>query len=301
MLNKYRDRVMAGDILAENLAGKNIQNAVVLGIPRGGVVVAARVAGKLGLPLDIIIPRKIGSPLNPEAAIGAVTQDGTILVNHYAASLHCVDEDKIQKLAEEQITEIKRRMIKYRGQAEYPDYRGKTIILVDDGIATGFTVMAAIRSIKKMFSPRKMILAVPVAPADTINNFKEEVDDVVCPLVPEDFYAVGQFYQNFDQTTDQEVIDLLYKSEDFKEQLKQEVYSLKTIALDDDLARLKTNLEKEGYRVVESSMAEQADAFVVSGLENNFMNMQDIKTQKKVIDASGKSVQEIINELRNIP
>jgi predicted phosphoribosyltransferase len=301
MLNKYRDRVMAGDILAENLAGKNIQNAVVLGIPRGGVVVAARVAGKLGLPLDIIIPRKIGSPLNPEAAIGAVTQDGTILVNHYAASLHCVDEDKIQKLAEEQITEIKRRMIKYRGQAEYPDYRGKTIILVDDGIATGFTVMAAIRSIKKMFSPRKMILAVPVAPADTINNFKEEVDDVVCPLVPEDFYAVGQFYQNFDQTTDQEVIDLLYKSEDFKEQLKQEVYSLKTIALDDDLARLKTNLEKEGYRVVESSMAEQADAFVVSGLENNFMNMQDIKTQKKVIDASGKSVQEIIDELRNIP
>jgi hypothetical protein len=124
---------------------------------------------------------------------------------------------------------------------------------------------------------------------------------VVCPLVPEDFYAVGQFYQNFDQTTDQEVIDLLYKSEDFKEQLKQEVYSLKTIALDDDLARLKTNLEKEGYRVVESSMAEQADAFVVSGLENNFMNMQDIKTQKKVIDASGKSVQEIIDELRNIP
>jgi predicted phosphoribosyltransferase len=200
---------MAGDILAENLAGKNIQNAVVLGIPRGGVVVAARVAGKLGLPLDIIIPRKIGSPLNPEAAIGAVTQDGTILVNHYAASLHCVDEDKIQKLAEEQITEIKRRMIKYRGQAEYPDYRGKTIILVDDGIATGFTVMAAIRSIKKMFSPRKMILAVPVAPADTINNFKEEVDDVVCPLVPEDFYAVGQFYQDFRQVTDREVIQLL--------------------------------------------------------------------------------------------
>lgn len=217
MLNIYQDRDHAGDVLAEKLATKNIHNAVVMAIPRGGVVVAARVAGKLGLPLDIIIPRKIGSPLNPEVAIGAVTQDGTILVNHYAASLHRIDDEQVQKLAGEQINEIKRRMTKYRGCATYPDYTGKTIILVDDGIATGFTVKAAIKSIKKMFAPGVLILAVPVAPAEIIDDFEEEVDEVVCPLVPDNFYAVGQFYGNFDQVMDREVIDLLHKNGTFKE------------------------------------------------------------------------------------
>jgi len=211
MFDKYIDRLDAGNILAEEIISKKIENAVVLGIPRGGVVVAARVSSKLCLPLDIIIPRKIGAPFNPELAIGAVTQDGTVLMLDNAKLYNYVDEKELESLIDEQVKEIKRRMQKYRGREDYPDYQGKVIILVDDGIATGFTIKAALKSIKNSLKPNKLILAVPVAPLDMAKLLEQEVDELVCPLKPIDFYAVGQFYQNFDQVMDEEVIKLLNK------------------------------------------------------------------------------------------
>lgn len=212
MIKKYQDRREAGDLLAAKLKEEDMQKGIIIGIPRGGVIVAVQVAEKLGLPLDIIIPLKIGSPYNPEVAVGAVTQDGTVLINQSVASLQGLDEQQIKKLGSEKIAEIKRRMVKYRGHDTYPDYQGGTIVLVDDGIATGFTVLAAIESIKNVFAPQRVILAVPVAPTEVVHNFKDRVDQIVCPLLSNDFYAVGQFYDDFRSTSDQEVIEALNKS-----------------------------------------------------------------------------------------
>jgi len=205
----YKDRRAAGNRLAEELVKYNIQDALVLGIPRGGVVVAARVAKKLGFPLDIIIPRKVGAPFNPEVAVGAVTQDGAVFLNHMVMDVYNISRKEIDTLVNEQVEEIKRRMIKYRGRDDYPYHKGKTILLVDDGIATGFTVKAAIASIKNIFVPKKIILAVPVAPPDIVKSLAEEVDEIICPHVPDNFYAVGQFYDYFEQTGDEEVKELL--------------------------------------------------------------------------------------------
>ncbi|HBX23896.1 MAG TPA: phosphoribosyltransferase [Desulfotomaculum sp.] len=205
----YKDRREAGKRLVEELVKYNVQDALVLGIPRGGVVVAAGVAEKLGFPLDIIIPRKVGAPFNPEVAVGAVTQDGAVFLNHMVMDVYNISREEISGLVNEQVDEIKRRMIKYRGSDDYPYHKGKTILLVDDGIATGFTVKAAIASIKNIFSPKKIILAVPVAPPDMVKTLAEEVDEILCPLVPDNFYAVGQFYDHFEQTGDEEVKELL--------------------------------------------------------------------------------------------
>jgi len=209
VMQLYKDRLEAGNRLAEILIKSNIKDALVLGIPRGGVVVAAGVAKKLGFPLDIIIPRKVGAPFNPEVAVGAVTQDGAVFLNHMVMDVYNISREDISGLVNDQVAEIKRRMIKYRGRDDYPYNKGKTILLVDDGIATGFTVKAAIASIKNIFAPKKLILAVPVAPPDMVKTLAEEVDELVCPLVPDNFYAVGQFYHNFEQTGDEEVKELL--------------------------------------------------------------------------------------------
>ncbi len=207
----YQDRINAGAVLAGILKEKDIADGVIMAIPRGGVVTAAQVAEELRLPLDIIIPRKIGAPFNPEVAIGAVTQDGTVLLTENKQLLLFTGKGAISDIVKQEIKEIKRRMLEYRGNTEYPDYTGKTVIIVDDGIATGFTTRAAIMSIKKMFEPDKIILAVPVAPAEVIDLLSAEVDEAVCPLVPEPFYAVGQFYANFDQVTDEEVKQIMYQ------------------------------------------------------------------------------------------
>jgi len=206
----FLNRKDAGEKLSRALMKYKSANPVVLGIPRGGVVVAAEVAKGLGAPLDVIIPRKIGAPHNPEVAIGAVSQDGTVIKDEAMMHLLGVSDSQIQALAERVSGEIARRVNTYRSGRAGLDLTEKTVIVVDDGIATGFTVQAALKSVRNR-NPRRLILAVPVAPADTLEMLRKQVDELVCLHSPELFYAVGQFYLDFDQTSDQEVIDLLAK------------------------------------------------------------------------------------------
>lgn len=210
----FEDRVDAGRKLAKELMGVCSGRGVVLAVPRGGVVVGAEVAKTLGFPLDVIIPRKIGAPQNPEMAIGAVAQDGVVYLNRSLINALGLSEEGILALVEEQKAEIERRMRLYRGSTEYPDYSRRCIIVVDDGIATGYTILAALRWVRQKFEPQKLILAVPVAPRDTLKRLEEEVDQLVALLVPVDFYAVGQFYRDFSQISDQEVLELLRQNKE---------------------------------------------------------------------------------------
>lgn len=205
----FADRKEAGAALAAELEKRGIENGVVMAIPRGGVVVGAEIARRLQLPLDLIIPRKIGAPQSPEMAVGAVTQDGTAIIDHSILKRLGLDENDLAGKIEQEVREIKRRMHKYRGSDDYPDHTGKEIILVDDGVATGSTVLAAIRSLYKLFQPSKLILAVPVAPPEVMARLREEVDEAVCLEEPEIFYAVGQFYQDFKQVSDREVTEII--------------------------------------------------------------------------------------------
>ncbi len=205
----FADRLEAGRILGQALRHYTGQlENLVLGVPRGGVIVAAEVAKIIGGQLDIIIPRKIGAPHNPEVAVGALAPDGTTILHHELLSLLGLHERDLAPIIQDELAEIKRRLAVYRGEALPLQVDGKNVLLVDDGIATGFTLQAALRSIKR-HSPRRLVLAVPVAPQDSLERLKLEVDDLVCLLVSEDFIAVGQFYRDFSQTTDEEVIKLL--------------------------------------------------------------------------------------------
>ncbi|MFB0561896.1 MAG: phosphoribosyltransferase [Candidatus Lokiarchaeia archaeon] len=207
----FRDRVDAGKKLAKELLVYKESNPVVLAIPRGGVVVAYEVAKELGAPLDIVVPRKIPAPYNPELGIGAVTQDGTVIIDQQIKDYLSVSDEYIQEEAERQIKEIERRMKAYRGDRGPISLKDRVVILVDDGIATGVTMRAAIRSIRKQ-NPKKIIVAVPVGPPGTIKKIEEEADEVVSLITYEPFEAVGQFYADFSQTTDSEVITLLQKT-----------------------------------------------------------------------------------------
>lgn len=205
----FKDRADAGERLSEEIKKLNPKDPVVLCIPRGGVVVGHRIAQELGAPLDLIIPRKIGSPLNPEVAIGAVAQDGSTYFSEGHIAFLGIEKDQLKKMIEEEIKEIERRMSHYRGSINYPDFQGKTIVLVDDGVATGYTMLAAAEFSKKTLRPGTLIIAVPVAPQDTLEQLREMSDDVVCLSAPEDFCAVGQFYGTFEQTQDDEVLSIL--------------------------------------------------------------------------------------------
>lgn len=205
----FENRIDAGRQLANILVQEQLTQPLVIAVPRGGVVVGAEIARKIKAPLDIIVPRKIGAPYNPEVAIGALTQDGTVILNaHIMGKLKLCEED-LSDLVTAERKEINRRMELYRGSKNYPDYEGRDLIITDDGIATGQTMVAALRSMKKMFKPNVLILAIPVAPSDTAAQLAGEVDHVVCLLKPDNFYAVGQFYQDFNQVEDEEVINLL--------------------------------------------------------------------------------------------
>jgi putative phosphoribosyl transferase len=204
----FADRVDAGRRLASALKALVGKDAIVLAIPRGGVVVGYEVASALDLPLDVIIPRKIGAPGNPELAIGAMTEDGTVLLDERLVMHLQVSEDYIQKESETQKLEIQRRLKLYRGDIPYPSLENRDVILVDDGIATGSTMKAALASVRNRRA-KTVLIAIPVGPPSTIRELEREADHVVCLHAPESFYAIGQFYQNFTQTQDEEVARLL--------------------------------------------------------------------------------------------
>jgi putative phosphoribosyl transferase len=204
----FADRVDAGKRLAQALKAHVGKDAVVLAIPRGGVVVGYEVAKALVLSLDVIIPRKIGAPNNPELAIGAMTEDGTILLDGRLVDYLSVSQEYIEEESEAQKAEIHRRLRLYRGNIPYPSLKGREVILIDDGIATGSTMKAALASVRKR-GAKSVIIAIPVGPPSTIRELEKEADRVVCLHAPEAFYAIGQFYGDFTQTQDEEVIRLL--------------------------------------------------------------------------------------------
>jgi putative phosphoribosyl transferase len=205
-----KNRTEAGKKLAIALKGTN-KKAVILAVPRGGVVVGYEVAKELGVPLDIFITKKIGAPNNPELAIGAVAEDGTLLLDESLVELLGVSQSYIEEEVERQKIEIKRRLKSYRGNVSNPVVVGREVVLVDDGVATGSTLKAALRSLRKQ-GAKPLVVAVPVGPLDTVNALKQDADRVVCLFTPEPFYAIGEFYEDFDQTSDEEVTELLSRA-----------------------------------------------------------------------------------------
>lgn len=204
----FVDRKDAGEKLSIELEKLKDENPIVLAIPRGGMVTAYETIKKFGFEWDLIIPRKIGLPHNKEIAIGAVSLDGTYILNEEYINMLNISQEYIEREISEQIEEIKRRLNKYKGNENFPNVKSKTVIIIDDGIATGFTIQAAIKSIKK-HAAKKIILAIPVAPQDTISLLEKIVDKVICPFIPNQFYAVGIHYKNFEQITDKEVINIV--------------------------------------------------------------------------------------------
>jgi putative phosphoribosyl transferase len=205
----FRDRRDAGRLLAAHLSPlKDDPNVIVLGIPRGGVVVAAEVARALNAPLDIFIAHKIGAPFNPELAIGALTSNGDVLLDEDLIDELRLHHDEIRREVESQRGEIARRLALFRKERPPLEVAGKTVVLVDDGVATGSTVLAALRALRKQ-SPGRLILAIPVGPAETVARLARECDEMVVLATPEPFWAVGRFYLSFDQTEDVQVVDLL--------------------------------------------------------------------------------------------
>ena len=204
----FVDRVDAGKRLASALKGFSGKHGVVLAIPRGGVVVGYVIAKALNLPLDVIIPRKIGAPDNPELAIGAVAEDGTTILDDNLIKYLGVSREYIQEETERQKREIERRLKLYRQDTSYPDLKGLDVIVVDDGIATGSTMKAALASVKNR-GAASVTVAVPVGPPSTIEELNDMADRVVCLYTPEYFQAIGEFFTDFSQTSDEEVIKLL--------------------------------------------------------------------------------------------
>ena len=212
---KFRDRIDAAEILAERLTESfnnlkiNRQEAVILGIPRGGVIIADVVARKLSTGFDIVIGRKLGAPENKELAIGAVMEDGTSYINRYLVDALLITQEYIEKEKLEQQNEIKRRKTLYRKTSDY-EIEKRVVTLVDDGIATGATIIAAARWIRKQ-RPKLLLLAVPVAPSQTVHLLRQEADFTEVVASPDNFNAVGEFYSNFDPVADENVIEVMKK------------------------------------------------------------------------------------------
>jgi len=204
----FKNRQEAGRKLAGALREFKGKDVVVLGIPRGGVVVANEVAKALGAPLDIVVTRKIEAPGEPEYALGAVTQEGDVIMDRQAAESLGASPAYLDEQVRKKREEVKERMQRLRGDAPYPRIEGKVVVIVDDGIATGSSVSAAVMSVKKR-KPKEVIVAVPVAPADAIEMLAGEGARVVCLETPGPFLAIGEFYGDFDQVEDLEVKRIL--------------------------------------------------------------------------------------------
>jgi putative phosphoribosyl transferase len=206
---RFRNRTEAGKLLAKQLTQyANCPDVLVLGLPRGGVPVAFEVAKALNAPLDICLVRKLGVPGHKELAMGAIAAGGVQVLNEELLAWMRISSQTIAAVAERELQELQRRERVYRGDRSLPNIRDRIVILVDDGLATGSTMRAAIGVLKHQ-QPQRIIIAVPVAPLDTCNELRTEVDEVVCLMTPEQFYAIGVWYEDFTQTTDREVCELL--------------------------------------------------------------------------------------------
>jgi putative phosphoribosyl transferase len=205
----YRDRRDAGKQLAERLKEyANRNDVLVLALPRGGVPVAFEVAKALNAPLDIFLVRKLGVPGHEELAMGAIASGGVRVFNDDVINYLGIPSRVIDAVAEKELKELERRERSYRGDRPEPDVRGKTIILVDDGLATGSTMRAAAAALREQ-GPARIIVAVPVSAVQTCDEYRMGVDEIVCTYTPEPFFGVGQWYLDFSQTTDEEVRQLL--------------------------------------------------------------------------------------------
>jgi putative phosphoribosyl transferase len=206
-----RDRVDAGVQLAARLDRFREERPVVLALPRGGVPVAFEIARHLGVPLDLLIVRKIGAPGNPEYGLGALVEDGTRLVDAPRVREAGFALRDLEPTIERELAEIRRRAAAYRGGRPPANLSGRLVLLVDDGVATGASVLAAIRAVRA-HAPKRVVVAVGVAPPETVERLEQEADEVVVLLEPRAFFAVGEWYRRFDQVSDEEVEDLLARA-----------------------------------------------------------------------------------------
>ena len=209
----YRDRAEAGRYLARKLESRyaNRNDVLVLALPRGGVPVAYEVARELHAPLDIFLVRKLGVPDHKELAMGAIATGGIRVLNDDVVNYLKIPREVIDAVAEVELQELERRERAYRGDRPEPDVRGKTVILVDDGLATGSTMRAAAAALRQQ-NPVRIVVAVPVSAPETCNEYRMGVDEIVCAVIPELFLGVGRWYKDFSQTTDEEVRELLERA-----------------------------------------------------------------------------------------
>ncbi|MFF2613005.1 phosphoribosyltransferase family protein [Kitasatospora sp. NPDC058046] len=205
---RFADRTEAGRRLAARLGHLTGPDTVIVALPRGGVPVAAEVAAALGAPLDICVIRKLGVPYQPELGMGAIGEDGVRVLNEQVIRFSSVTDGQLAEVERRERTELARRARRYRGDRPRADLRGRTVVVVDDGIATGSTARAACRIVRERGAAR-VVLAVPVAPADWAERLDEVADELVCVDTPSPFYAIGEFYADFSQTEDEEVLRLL--------------------------------------------------------------------------------------------
>lgn len=209
MKMQFRDRDEAGALLAAKLmAYANKPDVIVLALPRGGVPVGAQVAKKLKVPFDVFVVRKLGLPGHPELAMGAIASGGVRVFNGDVVNALRIPDEVINAVTAEEYQELKRREQSYRDDLPQPEVEGKTVIIVDDGIATGSTMVAAISALRQLNAGR-VVVATPTAARSTYDYLRQNADDVVAVIVPEEFYGVGQWYEDFSQTSDEEVHRLL--------------------------------------------------------------------------------------------
>src|SRR5215216_1650489 len=208
----FRDRTEAGKYLATKLLSyKDRPDALVLALPRGGVPVAFEVARELRVPLDIFLVRKLGVPGHEELAMGAIATGGVRVINEDVVNHLRVPGEVVDAVAADELRELERRERAYRGDRPAPDVKGKTVILVDDGLATGSTMRAAAAALRRQ-QPSRIVVAVPVSAVQTCDEYRMGVDEIICAVTPEPFQAVGLWYKDFSQTTDEEVRDLLARA-----------------------------------------------------------------------------------------
>lgn len=209
----FKNRTIAGQILAGELADyTNRSDVIVLALPRGGVPVAFEVAKVLNAPLDVLVVRKLGVPEQEELAMGAIASGGVRIINEHIINLVNISEDTIARVAAQEERELERRERLYRGDRPDLDLEGRIVILVDDGLATGATMWAAVASVRRQH-PAKIVIAVPVAASATCHELQDAVDEIVCTATPDPFYSVGLWYEDFPQTTDDQVRQLLAKAQ----------------------------------------------------------------------------------------